>query len=106
MRSRFRRRVREAFTRDWLEILVTALGVLFLALAALFLYGLVTLIVHFGESNPSLPIGEGLYKTSKGAGLAVFAVGTLVFALVGWSLAGSSIRRRLRLRRRSGRGPG
>jgi len=106
MRSRLRRRIRGAFTQDWLEILVTALGVLFLGLAGLFLYGLVTLVVHFNEPNPGLPIAEGLYKTSKGAGLAVFAVGTIVLLLVGWSLAGPAIRGRLReLRRRRGQGP-
>ena len=106
MRSRFRRRVREAFTQDWLEILVTSLGVLFLALAGAFLYALITLIIHFNDPNTGLPIGKGLYETSKGAGLAVFSVGTVVLLLVGWTLAGSSIRGRIRdIRRRRGRGP-
>jgi hypothetical protein len=102
MRSKFRRRVRETFTQDWLEILVTSLGVLFLALGAVFLFALITLIVHYNDPNTGLPIGEGLYKTSKGTGLAVFSVGALVFFLVGWAFAGSSIRKRLRalLRRR------
>src|ERR671936_107037 len=102
MRSKLRRRIRETFTQDWLEILVTVLGVVFLAFAGVFLYALITLIVHYNDPNTGVPIGEGLYKTSKGFGLAVFSVGALVFFLVGWALAGSSIRRRARalLRRR------
>ena len=103
MRSKLRRRIRETFTQDWLEILVTVLGVVFLGFAGVFLYALITLIVHYNDPNTGVPIGEGLYKTSKGFGLAVFSVGALVFFLVGWALAGSSIRRRARalLRRRS-----
>ena len=96
MRSKLRRRVKETFTQDWLEIIVTSLGVLFLLLAVVSVYGLITLIVHFNEPNTGLPIGEGLYKTSKGTGLAVFSVGAVVFFLVGWTFAGSSIRRRVR----------
>jgi hypothetical protein len=93
MRSKYRRRIRETFTQDWLEILVTSVGVLFLVVAAVCLYAVITLIVHYNEPNTGLPIGEGLYKTSKGFGLALFSVGTVLFVLVGWALAGSSIRR-------------
>jgi hypothetical protein len=101
-----RRRIRETFTQDWLEILVTSLGVLFLALGAVFLYALITLIVRYNDPNSGLPIGEGLYKTSKGTGLAVFSVGALLFFLVGWTFAGPSIRNRARsLFRRRRQGP-
>ena len=72
---------------------MTSIGVLFLALAAVCLYASITLIVHFNDPNSGLPIGEGLYKTSKWFGLALFSVGTLLFLLVGWALAGSSLRR-------------
>jgi hypothetical protein len=97
--------VRETFTQDWLEIVVTSLGVLFLGFAVAFLIALVTLIAHFNDPNSGLPIGEGLYKTSKGTGLAVFSVGLLVFAMVGWTFAGSAIRNRARaLFRRRGQG--
>jgi hypothetical protein len=107
VRSKFRRRVRETFTQDWLEILVTGLGVLFLALSATFLVGLIVVVLNWGEPVPSdLPIGKGLFQVSKGAGLAVFSVGALLFAMVGWSLAGTSIRNGMRaLRRRRGPGP-
>jgi membrane-associated protease RseP (regulator of RpoE activity) len=103
VQSKFRRRIRETFTQDWLEILVTVLGVLFLVLGAVFLYALITLVVHYNDPNTGIPIGEGLYKTSKGFGLALFSVGALLFFLVGWAFAGSTIRRRARalLRRRS-----
>jgi hypothetical protein len=105
MRSRFGRRVRETFTRDWLEIVVTSVGVLFLGFAVVFLIALITLIARYNDPNSGLPIGQGLYKTSKGTGLAVFSVGAVVFAMVGWTFAGSSIRRRARvLFRRRGQG--
>jgi hypothetical protein len=96
VRSKFRRRVGEVFRRDWLEIFLTALGVLFLALGALCVWALVVLAVHWNESTSGLPIGRGMFQTSKGAGLAVFSVGAVVTFAVGWSLAGSPIRRRLR----------
>ena len=86
-------------------IAVTSLGVLFLGFAVVFLIALITLIARYNDPNSGLPIGQGLYKTSKGTGLAVFSVGLVVFGLVGWAFAGSSIRHRARaLFRRRGQG--
>ncbi len=96
MRSKFGRRVGEVFRRDWLEIFLTSLGVLFLALCALCVWALVVLAVHWSDTTSGLPIGRGMFETSKGTGLAVFSVGAVVTFSVGWSLAGSPIRRRLR----------
>lgn len=96
MRSKFGRRVREVFNQDWLEIGLTSLGVLFLALFVLCVWALVVLALHWNDSASSLPIGRGLLQTSKGAGVAVFSIGAIVTFFVGWTLAGSPIRRGLR----------
>jgi hypothetical protein len=106
VRSRFRRRVGEVFRRDWLEIFLTSLGVLFLAMFALCVWALVVLAVHWNDTTSGLPIGRGMFETSKGAGLAVFSVGAVVTFAVGWALAGSPVRSRLRAMRRARRGPG
>jgi hypothetical protein len=86
--------------RDWFEILITALGLLFLGLAAIFLIALGIDIASWGEPPPpELNVSSGLFTVNKAAGLAVFSIGALLFTAVGWSLAGSSIRagyRRLR----------
>ena len=104
MRSRFRRRVGEVFRRDWLEIGLTSLGVLFLALGALCVWALVVVAINWNENTSGLPIGRGMFETSKGAGLAVFSVGAVVTFAVGWSLAGSPIRRRVQALLRGRRG--
>jgi hypothetical protein len=96
VRGKFGRRVREVFNQDWLEIGLTSLGVLFLALCAVCVWALVVLAVHWGDNATGLPIGRGMLQTSKGAGIAVFSVGAIVTGFVGWTLAGSPIRRRLR----------
>jgi hypothetical protein len=96
VKSRFRRRVGEAFNQDWLEISLTALGVLFLVMFGFCVWGLVTVIVHWGDSTSGLPIGQGMFQTSKGFGLAIFSVGAIVTFAVGWWLAGGPIWRRLR----------
>ena len=101
MRRSFGRRARDVLIRDWLEISLTILGVVFLALAVMFLVALGIVIASWGEPPPAdLPIGRGLFQVNKGAGVAVFSVGALVFAMVGWSLAGASIRARYRQLRR------
>ncbi len=84
------------FRRDWLEIGLTSLGLLFLAMFALCVWALVVLALHWSEPASGLPIGRGMLETSKGAGLAVFSVGAVVTFFVGWTLAGSPIRRRVR----------
>ena len=103
MKGRFRRRVDDAFRgRDWLEISLTALGVLFLVMFGFCVWGLVELVVHWGDQNSGLPIGRGMFLTSKGLGLALFSVGAVVTFSVGWWLAGPSIRRLLRAVRHRG----
>jgi hypothetical protein len=97
MRGQLGRRARGALIRDWLEISLTVLGLLFLALALLFVVALGVVVASWGEPPPAdLPVGRGLFQVNKGAGVAVFSVGTLLFAMVGWSLAGASIRARYR----------
>jgi hypothetical protein len=95
--SRATRRARDLFIRDWLEIFLTALGLLFLGLAVLFFVALGIVVANWGEPPPpELPIGRGLFQVNKGAGIGVFSLGAMLFAMVGWSLAGSSIRTRIR----------
>ena len=106
MARRVMRRVRQVFIRDWLEIWLTALGVLFLGLALLFLVALGIVIANWGQPPPpELSVGRGLFQVNKGAGIAVFAVGAMLFTTVGWSLAGSSIRARVRQMRGEQRPP-
>jgi cobalamin synthase len=102
MRRSLGQRARDALVRDWLEISLTVLGLLFFALAVLFAVVLAIVVASWGEPPPpELGVGRGLFQVNKGAGVAVFSVGTLLFAMVGWSLAGASIRTRYRqLRRR------
>ncbi len=94
------RRVRGYFRRDWFEITMTALGLLFLGLSLFLVYLFIYLAVHFADAAPSLPIGRGMLQTSKGFGLAVFGVGALVTFGVGWTFAGEPIRRTVRGLRR------
>jgi hypothetical protein len=91
-------RVRRALRLDWLEIILTGLGLLFLALSAFLAFSFVYLAIHFMDPAPSLPIGRGMLQASKGYGLGVFGVGALVTFGVGWAFAGDAIRRRLRRR--------
>jgi small-conductance mechanosensitive channel len=101
MRGQLGRRARGVLIRDWLEISLTVLGLVFLALALLFVVALGVVVASWGEPPPAdLPVGRGLFQVNKGAGVAVFSVGTLLFAMVGWSLAGASIRARYRQLRR------
>jgi hypothetical protein len=101
MKRPMTRRVKDVLIRDWLEISLTALGLFFLALAAVFLVALGIVVASWGQPPPpELPIGRGLFQVNKGAGLAVFSVGALLFVMVGWALAGSSIRSRYRQLRR------
>lgn len=107
-RSKLGRRFRELFVRDWLEILLTALGVLFLVLAAVCVVAVVVDLATWNESASGFSAGEGLLNLSKGFALALFSVGAVVTGAVGWSLAGPPIRERVRAliasRRRNARG--
>jgi hypothetical protein len=96
VRSKFGRRVAEVLNRDWLEIALTSLGVLFLGLAATCVWALVTYVVHWNDPETGFPVARGVLQTSKLLGIAVFSVGGIVTFFVGWTLAGSPIRRRLR----------
>ena len=87
---------REYLRRDWLEIVLTVFGALFLLAAALCVLCLVILVVNFTDKDPGVPVGEGLLQVSKGYGIAVFGMGSIVGFLVGWALAGESIRNGLR----------
>ena len=82
--------------RNWLEILLTVLGLVFIALSILCVVAVVVIAVTFGDPAPELPIGRGLLQNSKGYGLAVFGIGAIVTFSVGWLFAGESIRARIR----------
>ena len=92
--------LREYLRRDWLEIFLTILGLLFLGLAVVCVIIVVVIAVTFGDPAPDLPIGRGLLQNSKGYGLAVFGTGAVVTFGVGWLFAGEAIRGRVRALRR------
>jgi hypothetical protein len=94
-RSRLGRRIREVFRRDWLEVVLTVLGVLFLAIAAVFLASLVVILVHIADPEPSFEFGPGALHTSKLYGIVFFGFGTVITFATGWWLAGRAIRDRL-----------
>ncbi len=86
----------ERAQRDWLEGVLAAVGVLFLAVAALCVYAEVILVLHFRDSESAFPAGGGFVKTFKTFGLICFPVLGFAAFVVGWSFAGTWIRGLLR----------
>jgi hypothetical protein len=102
-RSKLGRRIRELFIHDWLEIALTGLGLLFFALTLLCVTAIVVDLATWNDPATGFSAGEGVLKLSKGFALALFSVGAVVTAAVGWMLAGVPIRDRLRALVRSRR---
>lgn len=101
--SKLGHRVRQALRLDWLEITLTGLGLLFLAISVFMAFAFIYLAIHFLDPAPSLPIGRGLLQASKGYGLGVFGFGALVTFGVGWAFAGDALRKRVKRPRRHSR---
>jgi len=89
-----RRRLSEAMAaHDWLEGISIAVGFVFLALAVLCVFGLVTAITSWGDPDPGFKTSVGFLNVTRGFGVVLFALfGFLAFG-VGWFLAGDWIRR-------------
>jgi hypothetical protein len=107
-RSKLGRRIRELFIHDWLEIALTGLGILFLGLMVLCVVAIVVDIATWNDSGTGFSAGQGVMKLSKGFALALFSVGAVITAAVGWALVGPPLRDRARAvarwrRRNSGR---
>jgi hypothetical protein len=92
----FRRRVSEATAaHDWLEGLSFLLGLAFLVLAMVCVWGIVTAVGNIGdtESIPGTSAVAGFLEVTRGFAIVLFAVMGLVAIGVGWFFAGDTITR-------------
>jgi ABC-type amino acid transport system permease subunit len=92
----FRRRMSEATAaHDWLEGLASVLGLAFLALAVLCLWGIVTAIANIGdaEAPPGEPVTVGFLEATRGFALVLFALFGFIAFGVGWFLAGDTAKK-------------
>jgi ABC-type amino acid transport system permease subunit len=92
----FRRRLSEATAaHDWLEGLAFVLGLAFLALAVLCVWGIVTAIANIGdaEAPPGEPVTVGFLEATRGFALVLFALFGFIAFGVGWFLAGDSVKK-------------
>jgi hypothetical protein len=84
---------------DWLEAVTVGLGMVFAALAVVCVVSLVGVLASLGESPARFPGGPDFLPGLRGLGLALVAVGALVFGLVAWWLLADPVRSILRRRR-------
>ena len=92
----FRRRMSEATAaHDWLEWLAFVLGLGFLVLAALCVWGIVTSIANIGDTAapPGAPVTVGFLEVTRGFAIALFALFGFIAFGVGWFLAGDAVKR-------------
>jgi len=96
-----RRRYRTAVAaHDWFEDATTAIGVLFLALAAICVWALVVSIASLGDPEAGLGASTGFLQATRGFGIVLFGLLAILTAGVGWFMAGEPIRRAARRLRR------
>ena len=91
----FRRRMSEATAaHDWMEGLAFVLGVAFLVLAVLCVWGIVTAIANVGdaEAPPGQPVTVGFLEVTRGFALVLFALFGFIALGVGWFLAGDTLK--------------
>jgi hypothetical protein len=91
----FRRRMSEATAaRDWLEGLAFVLGVAFLLLAVVCVWGIVTSIANIGDSEapPGTPVTVGFLEVTRGFAMVLFALFGFIAFGVGWFLAGDTVK--------------
>jgi len=92
----FRRRLSEATAaHDWLEGVSFVLGVAFLALAVLCVWGIATGIANIGdaEAPPGTPVTVGFLEVTRGFAIVLFALFAFIAFGVGWFLAGDTVKR-------------
>ncbi len=92
----FRRRLSEATAaHDWLEGVSFVLGLAFLALAVLCVWGVVTAIANIGdaEAPPGTPVTVGFLEVTRGFAIVLFALFGFIAFGVGWFLAGDTVKK-------------
>jgi hypothetical protein len=92
----FRRRLSEATAaHDWLEGVSFVLGLAFLVLAVLCVWGIVTAVVNIGDTQgiPGTYAVGGFLEVTRGFAIVLFTVMGLVSVGVGWFFAGDTIKR-------------
>jgi hypothetical protein len=95
----FRRRLGEATAaHDWLEGISFVLGLGFLVLAVLCIWGIVTAVVNIGdtESIPSTYAVAGFLEVTRGFAIVLFAIMGLLAFGVGWFLVGDTVKQWVR----------
>jgi hypothetical protein len=95
----FRRRLGEATAaHDWLEGASFLVGLGFIALAVLCLWGIVTAVANIGdaESIPGTYAVAGFLEVTRGFAIVLFAIMGLVAVGVGWFFAGDTVKRWVR----------
>jgi hypothetical protein len=85
---------------DWLEGASIVVGLVFLVLAAMCAWGIVTAIASWGDVDEDFKTTVGFLKVTRGLGVVLFALFGFLALGVGWFLAGDWIRRVLRRDRR------
>jgi len=91
----FRRRLSEgAAAHDWLEGIAFVLGVAFLVLAVVCVWGIVTSIANIGdaEAPPGTPVTVGFLEVTRGFAMVLFALFGFIAFGVGWFLAGDTVK--------------
>jgi ABC-type amino acid transport system permease subunit len=90
-----RRRMSEATAaHDWMEGLAFVLGLAFLALALVCVWGIVTAIANVGdaEAPPGESVTVGFLEVTRGFALVLFALLGFIAFGVGWFLAGDTVK--------------
>lgn len=88
-----RRRLSEATAaHDWLEGLSTVLGVVFLVLAVVCVWGVVVGISTLGDPDTAFETTPGFLQATRGFGIVFFALFAFIAVAVGWFFAGDAIR--------------
>ncbi len=90
-----RRRMSEATAaHDWLEVLAFVLGLGFLVLAALCVWGIATSIANIGDTAapPGTPVTVGFLEVTRGFAIVLFALLGFIAFGVGWFLAGDTVK--------------
>jgi p-aminobenzoyl-glutamate transporter AbgT len=89
-----RRRLGQATAgHDWLAGAVTALGVVFAALAVVCAVAVVTAIASLGDEDHAFGASIGFLQSARWFAVVFFGVLAIVFGAVAWVLAGDAVRR-------------
>jgi hypothetical protein len=101
----FRRRLsEETAAHDWLEGISFVLGLGFLSLAVLCVWGIATAVVNVGDTEgiPGTTSVAGFLEVTRGFAIVLFAIMGLVAAAAGWFFAGDTFKRWVRRARARG----